>query len=217
MGLAASGTRNSSNNYYTSSWWCCGTMFLPPIVLNALPEHMTGFTLADLHPEVEAYTRSIVAGKDARLSTTTPAGRHMDTRMSGIRREGDDLSADITLRMDEVQVFHGTIRLFGVHRRGIITFAHSVMGSLETLYDHLLQSAHLGRREVRLAIGIVEADGTIDDAARLRETLEANVSLARKWPRGGYDATLMYGVFPDHRFEYFYGSRYELRERPVAP
>lgn len=201
--------------------------FLRPLVRRALgADRVPQISEKDLHPEVDRVVSALLSLQQTVAESRARNGTAVRIAFTGPRRDGDDFRSELSVRLDQEEVFRGTLGLSGVWRRGKVSFAHAVIGAVELLYLHLPELASRHGTEVDLRIGVIELVGTAANLETVNRMTADEIAgaIAQKkndgggptcQPSGPFDPLAMFGAFPSSGYGYFHGPSGELREEPL--
>jgi hypothetical protein len=201
--------------------------FLRPLVSRVLsPASIPTVTEKDLHPEVDRVIGALLNLQEATARSKARNGKEVRIAFTKPARTADDFGVDVTIAVGEANVFAGHLATREVWKRGKISFAHAVIGAIELLYLHLLETASRNGGEVDMRLGIVELAGRASDVGSVRDMVQQEIAIALQQqqndPGGGtcepgpFDPLALYGTFPSSGFGYFHGLRAAMAEQPLT-
>lgn len=195
------------------------TQLVPPIlktlILGMIGKDKPIVSIESLDPDCIDFTKKVAALSDASFNVSYRDGRRVQWLMTENRKDGSDLVSTLAIRIDDDEVFQGQLTIYSAFKRGIVTFTDCLFGAIELLYNHLLQSSYLGRTEIEMTIGVVTVRGSISHTEPLKALVEKVIEMSAVSRETAFDYTAVYGIFPDEKFGYFYGSLTQLVESPL--
>ena len=195
--------------------------FLRPLVRRLIPIRAITVTEQSLHPEVNRIATSLLEIQDTTSEYRTRVGIVLRISFSGLERKGDDLQSKLNVSMDNREVFAGRVRMLGAYSRGKVTFAHTVVGTVDVLFLHLLEMAVRKEPAGALRLGVVDIEGAMSNPDFVQETVTKIFRQQQQDqdPGGGecnpsVDPIPFFGLFPSAGFGYFFGARGKLQDTP---
>jgi len=202
--------------------------FLRPLVSRVLaPASIPTVTEKDLHPEVDRVVGALLNLQEATARSKSRNNKEVLIAFTKPARTGDDFGVDVTIALGGADVFAGRLIARNVWKRGRISFAHAVIGAIELLYLHLLETASPDATGVDMRLGIVELAGRSSNVGAVRDMVQQEIAIAlaqqqQNDPGGGtcepgpFDPLALYGTFPSSGFGYFHGLRAAMVEQPLT-
>ena len=192
--------------------------FLRPLVRRLLPIKTITVSERSLHPEVNRIATSLLGLQDTASEYRTRVGVVLRISFAGVERRGDDVQSKLNVSIDNREVFAGRLRVLAAYARGKVTFAHTVVGAVDTLYLHLLEMAVRKESSGALRLGVVDIEGAMTNPDVVQDTV-TRIFLQQQQDQdpGGectpsIDPIPYYGLFPSAGFGYFFGYRGKLEE-----
>jgi hypothetical protein len=196
--------------------------FLRPLVRRLLPDTTITVTEQSLHPEVNRIATSLLALQDTRSEYRTRVGIVLRISFAGVERKGDDLQSKLNVSIDNREVFAGRLRVLGAYARGKVTFAHTVVGAVDTLYLHLLEMAVRKETTGALRLGVLDIEGAMSNPDFVQDAVTRIFMQQQQDPGDpgggqctpGADPVPYFGLFPSAGFGYFFGYDGKLVDTP---
>ena len=216
MGKFKKGPVNKATNFnFKKPGGTCSTsiltIFVPPIlktiILALVGKRITTISFDDFAEPVQEFTNAVAEGEEA-VFKTTPSGRSVDTTLSDVAWDGEQLRAAMALQIDGQAAFSGNFELLQVDRSNRFMLGEMLIDAIEMHYYHLWQRAEMGIQDSTMDVGSVRISGVMSAPEAISELFSG--LLRRNEPGGDpdFDTNSPYGLFPVAGFHHFYGGLY---------
>ena len=159
--------------------------FLRPLMGRLLPDQAITITEESLHPEVSRIATSLLGLQDTTSEYRTRVGIVLRISFAGVERKGDDLQSKLNVSIDNREVFAGRLRVLAAYARGKVTFAHTVVGAVDILYLHLLETAVRRESTVALRLGVLDIEGALSNPDFVQDSVTKIFMQQQQQPPGG--------------------------------